>query len=161
MAFCVKCGATLNEGSAFCTGCGSPASGENASAQAASAAAPASTSTGMTPNVAGALAYILGLLTGIVFLVVDPYKNDKFVRFHAFQSIFFNVAWIALWIILSILGSILSFATAGIGALILLPLGGLVALVFVILWLYLMYKAYRNERFMLPVIGELAVKQSG
>ena len=44
---------------------------------------------------AGALAYLVGAITGILFLVIDPFKSDRFVRFHAFQSIFFNLAWIA------------------------------------------------------------------
>ena len=52
----------------------------------------------MSSNVAGLLCYILGFITGIIFLVIEPYKNDKFVRFHAFQSIFFNVALIVFWI---------------------------------------------------------------
>ena len=52
---------------------------------------------GLQANAAGALAYLAGIITGILFLVIDPYKSDRFVRFHAFQSIFFNVAWIALW----------------------------------------------------------------
>ena len=51
---------------------------------------------GLTPNVAGALAYLVGAITGILFLVIDPFKTDRFVRFHAFQSIFFNLAWIAI-----------------------------------------------------------------
>jgi uncharacterized membrane protein len=57
----------------------------------------------MSPNVAGALAYPLGFITGILFLKIDPYKYDPFVRFHAFQSIFLScfyflliMAWDAL-----------------------------------------------------------------
>jgi hypothetical protein len=47
----------------------------------------------MATNVAGALAYLGGFITGIIFLVVDPYKSNSFIRFHAYQSILFNVAW--------------------------------------------------------------------
>ena len=54
---------------------------------------------GMTDNVAGALCYVLGLVTGIVFLVLAPYNQNKFVRFHAFQSIFFHVAFIGIWVL--------------------------------------------------------------
>ena len=61
-------------------------------------AAPPVANSGLQANTAGALAYLAGIITGIIFLVIDPYKSDRFVRFHAFQSIFFNVAWIALWI---------------------------------------------------------------
>ena len=47
----------------------------------------------MTDNVASALCYLLGLITGIIFLVLTPYNRNPVVRFHAFQSIFLNVAW--------------------------------------------------------------------
>ncbi|PYQ37482.1 MAG: hypothetical protein DMG99_20935, partial [Acidobacteria bacterium] len=68
------------------------------------AAAPAVISSpaasGLTPNLAGALAYILGLITGVLFLVLEPYKRDPFVRFHAMQSVLysgavivFSIAW--------------------------------------------------------------------
>jgi uncharacterized membrane protein len=69
---------------------------------------------GLTPNVAGALAYLLGLVTGIVFLVIEPFKNDRFVRFHAFQSIFVHVAFIVLWIVWMIVGGLLTAITHGL-----------------------------------------------
>jgi len=83
---CSNCGATLNEGTAFCPFCGVPQTRATPSggSQPPQAWAPGSLSTGMlAPNVAGALAYPLGLLTGIFFLFSDPYKYDPFVRFHA------------------------------------------------------------------------------
>lgn len=61
---------------------------------------------GLAPNLAGELAYVLGLITGIVFLVLEPYKHDRFVRFHAIQSILFCVAAIAFSIAWHILVSI-------------------------------------------------------
>ncbi len=51
-----------------------------------------------------ALCYLLGLLTGILFLVLEPYNKNRLIRFHAFQSIFLNIAWIAVYIALSIVG---------------------------------------------------------
>ena len=54
-----------------------------------------------------ALCYILGLLTGILFLVLAPYNQNRLIRFHAFQSIFLNIAWIAIYIVLSIIGIVL------------------------------------------------------
>src|SRR6187551_2817116 len=91
MAFCSNCGASV-EGR-FCAKCGTamPA----ASAPAASAASAG----GLTDNVAGALCYVLGVLTGIIFLVLAPYNQSKFVRFHAFQAIFFHLAFIVLYIV--------------------------------------------------------------
>lgn len=114
----------------------------------------------MTDNVAGALCYLAGLITGVLFLALAPYNQSKFVRFHAFQSIFFNVAWIALWIVQMILTMVLS-AILPFGMHLLFGLLGLVIwLGGFLVWLFLMYKAYSNEKFMLPIIGDLAEKQA-
>ena len=114
MAFCGKCGGELLEGARFCNTCGSsvaapaPVPAAPAAAPEPVAAAPVSAAgTGMTSNVAGLLAYVLGFITGIVFLVLEPYNKDKFVRFHAFQSIFFNVLMIGFWIVWTILSMIM------------------------------------------------------
>lgn len=115
----------------------------------------------MTPNVAGMLAYILGFVTGILFLLVDPYKNDRFVRFHAFQSIFFNLAVIAFFIAWGTVSSILISITGGLLALVIVPITMLVYLGVFVYWIFLMYKAYKNERYMIPYIGEMAARQSG
>jgi uncharacterized membrane protein len=110
----------------------------------------------LTENVAGALCYLLGLITGVLFLVLAPYNQSKFVRFHAFQAIFFHVAMIAFWIVFTVISVAMPFALHILLTLIslLIWLGG------VALWLFLMYKAYSNEKFKLPVIGDLAEKQS-
>lgn len=111
---------------------------------------------GIAPNVAGALSYVLGWVTGLVFLMIE--KNDKTVRFHAYQSIFLSVAWIAFLIgfnvISSILGNIpfLGFLVAIIGVLIMLGLGlGMLVLV-----VMLIIKAYQGQQWKLPYIGEMA-----
>jgi uncharacterized membrane protein len=106
----------------------------------------------MSENVAGALCYLVGFVTGIIFLVIAPYNQNKFVRFHAFQSIFLNVAYIAFWI----LASFLTILTHGIGIL----LYPLIGLGFFVLWLYMMFSAYNNKRVKLPIIGDLAEKQA-
>ncbi len=100
MSFCQSCGTALGDSGAVCAVCTG-----SASAAGAVAAMPAPASTGLQNNAAGALAYLGGLITGILFLVIDPYKTDRFVRFHSFQSIYFNVAWIGLWIVWMIVGS--------------------------------------------------------
>jgi uncharacterized membrane protein len=122
----------------------------------------------MSSNLAGLLAYILGFITGIILLVTEPYKNDKFVRFHAFQSIFFDLAlvvlcvalivfWIAFWIVASILGflSLRILAVAGAAGL------GILLSLAIAYWIFLMYKAYNNECYKIPFIGDLAAKQAG
>lgn len=173
MAFCAKCGAQLNAGSGFCGACGAavPAvSGQGVAAATGAAAAPATAppaiavpaSPGMTNNVAAMLCYILGIITGVIFLVMDPYKNNRFIRFHAFQSIFFWVACFGFWIIWSRVVVGLMFSAGGLGLLGMLSLSfSVIELVMLACWLFLMFKAYNNEEFKLPLIGDLAAKQAG
>jgi uncharacterized membrane protein len=90
---------------------------------------------------------------------LEPYNKNRTIRFHAFQSIFFNVGVFALWIVVFILTSILHFIPV-IGTLIALLLYAVMGLGFFGLWLFLMFKAYNKEKFMLPVVGPLAEKQA-
>ena len=122
------------------------------------AAVPVVQSAGMEQNLASALCYLFGWITGVVFLVLDPYNKDKTIRFHAFQSIFFNIALIPVYIVLGIFSFVLSMIP-GIRYLTLL-LWPLIGLAFLGMWLFLMYKAYNKEKFLLPLIGPLAEKQA-
>jgi uncharacterized membrane protein len=115
-------------------------------------------STGMSNNVAGALCYLFTWVTGLIFLLIEPYKNDKFVRFHAFQSIFFAIGLFAVYIALFILGIILAVIHLGV---LMFPLWLVVGFGIFAAWLFLMFKAYSNETFKLPIIGDLAAKQAG
>jgi uncharacterized membrane protein len=112
-------------------------------------------STGLAPNVAGALAYLLGPITGVLFLVIE--KNSPFVRFHALQSIVFGVIWMVFWIVLSVISGVVPVLGWIVGFLISIVagLGGLV------LWLLLMWKAYQGQEWELPVAGPIARKQMG
>jgi uncharacterized membrane protein len=163
MAFCANCGAALAAGSGFCGACGKPVGTAN-QATPASTAAPAAIAiggnTGLSSNVAGALAYILGLITGILFLVLEPYKNDRFVRFHAMQSVLFSVACIAFAIIWGILTGIL-LSISGYLWLVTLPIRMLFSLGLFVLWLYVMYQAYNQHEYHIPIIGAIAAKQLG
>ncbi|MGA3018170.1 MAG: hypothetical protein ABSF62_13705 [Bryobacteraceae bacterium] len=123
----------------------------------------------MDNNVASALCYVLGLVTGIVFLVMEPYSKNRAIRFHAFQSIFMNVAVIAVDIVLSILFSIILrifWTTGGLGGFGLF--GSLISLVWLVfglgcfaLWIYLIISAYQGKTVVLPFVGPLAQKQAG
>lgn len=98
--------------------------------------------TGLPRNTAAALSYVLGWLTGIVFLLIE---KDPFVRFHAMQSLItFGV--LTLLVMTPVIGWVLS---------------PLIMIVGFILWLVLIFKAYQGEEFMLPVVGEFAKKQLG
>lgn len=165
MAFCVQCGAEASGN--FCPRCGASISEPAAAgytapgAQAGYGSQPSAAATaGMADNTASALCYLIGLVTGIIFLVLDPYNKSKTVRFHAFQSIFFHVGIIVAMIGLSILGTILSFVTHGLAGLLTLVLWPLLMLAVFALWLYLMWAAYNNKMVVLPIVGPLAQKQA-
>src|ERR1700691_898522 len=155
MAFCANCGAQ-GEGR-FCPKCGSPLGAAPTPGATPVPATPVQ-SAGMANNMAAALCYLLGLITRILFLVLEPYNKDKTIRFHAFQSIFFNVALIAVDIVLFIVTGILGrIPFVGWIVFLVWPIFGLVLFC---AWLFLMYKAYNNEKFKLPIIGDLAEKQA-
>ena len=104
------------------------------------------TDTGIKPNVAALLAYLLGFVTGLIFLLIE--KNNKFVRFHALQSIVvFGIIFIAQWII--------SFIPA-VGVIV----SGLLSILGVVLWVVLMVKGYQGEKYKLPWAGDIAEKNS-
>src|SRR6202040_4010289 len=96
---------------------------------------------GLEENMACALCYLLGLLTGILFLVLEPYNKNRLIRFHAFQSIFLNIAWIAVYIAISIVSYVL-FAIPFLGPMLMIVLHLAAGLGVFILWLMLIYKAY-------------------
>ena len=120
----------------------------------------AAAGTGLTPNIAGALAYSLGIFTGILFMVLEPYRRDRFVRFHAMQSILyfvfavvFSIAWsIVVGILMNISGWVFVVA---------FPIRLIISLAMFGLWLYLMYQAYNDREFRIPILGAIASKQAG
>jgi uncharacterized membrane protein len=172
MAFCTNCGAEI-EGR-FCANCGFPAPVSSSGSSSAeppppplpgsppySSAGPRSTvkAAGLEENLASALCYFLGIITGVLFLVLAPYNQNRLIRFHAFQSIFLTVAWIAVHICISIISLIL-LPIPFLGVMFSIVLHMAAGLGIFILWLMLMYKAYNRERWVLPVIGPLAEKQA-
>jgi uncharacterized membrane protein len=144
MAFCKACGAELG-GAAFCPKCGAS---QTASA-VPMAPAPAASSEGLAENVAGLLCYVLGWLTGIIFILID---KRPFVRFHAAQSIVvfgaLTLVRIGFGIVMGI-GGVVGF---GLWALVSMVLG----LLTVILWILLMIKAYQHELFRVPIAAPIA-----
>jgi uncharacterized membrane protein len=107
------------------------------------------TSMGLEENVAGALCYILWWITGIVFLLLE--KENRFVRFHAMQSI---VTFLPLTIIIWIIQVLLFWVPVVSWAIL-----SLLWILTLILWLVLMIKAYQGELYKLPIVGDFAEKQ--
>ena len=116
------------------------------------------TSTGIAANIAGLLCYVLGWISGLIFFLIE--KENKFVRFHALQSM---IAFGALFILNIAIGMFIRiFAEIGAGFLypLLSLVNVLVALAAFILWILLMIKAYQGEKFKLPIIGDIAEKNA-
>lgn len=158
MPFCAKCGTNIT--GTFCPNCGTPASAQPNAAPGFTppplpGAAYNAQSAGLSDNSACTLCYIFGFVTGILFLVMAPYNTNPRVRFHAWQSIFFVVAWIAFWMAINVLTSMLNFL-----ALLLIPVYALISFAGFLFWLFLMWKAYQGEDFEIPVIGPLARQQA-
>ena|SRR5579875_2608763 len=158
--FCPNCGANVaaaqNAGTASAPGAGAAGAGAASGAAYVPPAPPPIQAAGMSENVAGALCYLAGFVTGIIFLVMAPYNTNKFIRFHAFQSIFASIALVVIGIAFGIFTVILGVLTHGLGW-ILYPLYDL--LIFLV-WIYLMYSAYNSRKVKLPVIGDLAERQA-
>ena len=114
------------------------------------------TSSGLQANMAALLSYLAGWITGLIFFLIE--KDNKFVRFHAMQSIIVFGAFSAIGIVISVIASL----AIAIHAYFLLPLIGLAStllwLVALILWIVLMIKAYQGEKIKLPIAGDIAEK---
>lgn len=165
MAFCASCGTQMADNAAFCPNCGKAAgstAGEGASASPTPPDSYGTTSPSAMPleeNIAGMLAYFT-FIPAVIFLLVEPYNRNRFVRFHAFQSLFFHVGVVIVEIALMIMGVILHIIPV-IGSLFALVLWPVVWLAVFGLWLLLVIKAYQHLMFKLPIVGDLAEKQAG
>lgn len=156
MAYCANCG-TQMEGQ-FCPKCGT-AAGVAPVAPLRQPGAAGSAVAGLGVNGASALCYLFGFISGIVFLALAPYNQDRQVRFHAFQSIFLSVAAAVLQAGVGIVSQILMAVNAALGGLVLSLLHAVVSLGFFAVSLYMMWKCYQGEKVVLPLIGELAERQ--
>jgi uncharacterized membrane protein len=103
---------------------------------------------GLSDNAAGALAYVT-IIPAIIFLIVEPYNKNSYIRFHSWQCIFLCIAAFAVHLVLSFIPVI---------GWILVPF---VSLGFLIIWIIVLLKALKGERFELPLIGKYAAQQAG
>jgi uncharacterized membrane protein len=138
--FCAKCGAEITGGAQFCPKCGAPS--------APGASRPGST-LNLDPNVAGLLCYLGWWVTGLIFYLME--KENKFVRFHAVQSI-------ATFVVAFVLVIVFQVLAAMFWPLYILDIPLWIASI--VLWIILMMKAYKGEKFKLPIVGDFAEKNS-
>jgi uncharacterized membrane protein len=106
----------------------------------------AKTSLGLDENLEAALSYVLGWITGLIFFLLE--KDDKFVRFHALQSL---ITFLALHVVAIFFG-IIPF----IGRV----FGSLISIAGIIVWIVCIIKAYQGEKFKLPIVGDIAEKNA-
>lgn len=106
--------------------------------------------TGLDPKVSSLLAYLLGIVGGIIFYAIS---KDSYIRFHAMQSILFSVAIVIIYAIFTVIAFIPFLWIIG-------WIGYLVYLGIVAVWILLMVKAYGGEQYKLPIIGSMAEKYS-
>lgn len=102
-------------------------------------------------NIAGMLAYFT-IIPAIIFLLIEPYNRNRFVRFHCFQCLFTVGALVVVHIALSMISYMLP--------LLMVPIWGLLGLAELALWILLVIKAYQHVMFKLPVVGDMAEKQA-
>ena len=166
MANCAECGSALLPGTVFCGSCGSPVAAAAPPPAAPPSAPSAAGSGGLPSNVAGALAYFT-IIPPIILLFVEPFNKDRFIRFHSIQSLFLAATFFIVTIVLFILSIIINLITA----MHLTPIPFIVdRVVSILIWLmwmfvflaifgtvvFLMYKAYNEKKFKLPILGSLA-----
>ena len=143
--FCSKCGTQNPDDAKFCSKCGATL-GVPAKPSEGAVKPEAESSTGMSANVAGLLCYVLGWISGIVFVVLE--KKSTFVKFHAWQSIMtFGVLTVADLIL-------------GLIPLIGWVLGILIGILGFVLWIILMIRAYQGQMWKVPWAGNWAEKQA-
>lgn len=152
MAHCTKCGAAVADNAGFCAACGATQS-TGGQAPAVSNSTPAVPQTAMEQNVAGALCYVLGWVTGLIFYFID---KRPYVRFHAAQSIVVFGALHVLTIVCGMFFGLSMLAGGWTGFGFGFAIFHLIQLAAFVLWILLMIKAYQGEKFRLPVAADVS-----
>jgi uncharacterized membrane protein len=167
---CPQCHAQMPDNVAFCPGCGRRmwVPGQDAKRPAASppvihtlavpplTVTPVSVPSQFKDNLLAAFAYIT-FIPAVILVLIEPFKRNRFIRFHSFQSIFLTVATIVIAFALRILYSVLTLIPV-VGYLMAWLALAVAVLGWGILWLVLLVKALQGQTFQLPLIGSLAEK---
>jgi uncharacterized membrane protein len=154
--FCAKCGATVGAPAGPPPAAGYPPPVPPPGASYPPPVPPAGTAA-MADNAASALCYVLGFITGILFLVLEPYNKNRTIRFHAFQSIFLFVALVVVAIALSIFDALFLHL---IGWWLVWFVMRLFDLALFAVWIYMIVTTYQGRTTVLPIIGPLAQQQA-
>jgi uncharacterized membrane protein len=143
MPYCCQCGTQVAPTDQYCAKCGTRQAGARATVDLAA---------GFSPRTASVLCYIpwVGWIAAIVVLASSTFRNNRTVRFHAFQGLYLFVAWLLVqWVFtpLSFIARAPHF-----------PLSGLLHLAILFVWVFMLIKTSQDQTYSLPVIGELAEK---
>ena len=142
---CPDCAARMPEAAAFCPGCG----------RSMQVATRAQGKVGLlTENIGGALAYFT-FIPAIIFLFLDPYKKNRFVRFHSIQSLLLSATAVLIAFALK-LGGLLLFIIPVVGPLVLVLISMFLGLAALVTWVVLVVKAFQGETFKLPGLGDFS-----
>jgi uncharacterized membrane protein len=145
---CPDCAAQMPDAAAFCPGCG----------RAMRPVERAQGTVGVLPEtVAGALAYFV--LPALVFLLVEPYSKNRFVRFHSFQCLGVCLSAVVVAASLRVVGFLL-FLIPALGRLFLGLVSVAVVIALIVIWVVLIVKALQGEMFKLPVVGDFAERHT-
>jgi uncharacterized membrane protein len=141
MPYCCKCGTQAQPNDVFCAKCGERQGGSRPTVDLGSS---------FSPRTASVLCYVpwVGWIVAIVVLASNTFRNDRAVRFHAFQGLYLFVAWLIVdWVFKpwSFIAGVPHF-----------PIAGIMQLVLLILSIFMMVKAGEGQTYSLPVVGELA-----
>ncbi len=143
MAYCCQCGKPVADTDQFCAKCGARQAGARTTPDFAA---------GFSPRTASILCYIpwVGWVAAIVVLASNSFRNNRTVRFHAFQGLYLFVGWLLVqWVFKP-----LSFFTPGPH----IPIAALLQLAIMAVWIFMMVKTSQEQVYSLPIIGELAEK---
>jgi uncharacterized membrane protein len=160
MPFCTQCGQQASGSDVFCANCGAR---QSATEEPPSQTSPGKATppppfsdplAGLSPRTAAILCYVpaIGWIAAIIVLAARRFKDDRMIRFHAFQGLYLFAAWLIVdWVVGPIVRS-----TPGHY----FPIDSLLQAVILVVSIFMMVKASHNEAYVLPIIGELAQKSA-
>ncbi|HUJ23499.1 MAG TPA: hypothetical protein VLX58_18325 [Bryobacteraceae bacterium] len=146
MPYCSSCGSAVNQTDQYCAKCGAR--------QPGAAPKPVDPLAGISPRTASILCYIpgIGWIASVIVLAADKFRNDRTVRFHAFQGLYLFVAWLIVeWVLSPIFREFHGQVPR---------IDHLLQALILFVWIFMIIKTSHEERYSLPIIGELAERSA-